>query len=175
METFSCSFDSFDAIYACACKKYFCSKHYFSHKQEFPDHSIERIKIPTSKESKEILIEYILFIKQILDKCFEKWIEELSTQETPNYDLESLQFFNKIICACDRFLKILMTKKYVSMKLIFNPLEYFLIQPQTKALKYVEELQIPLKNDYDQFVSEAIIISWHLFDFNYLIRKQKIH
>ncbi|CAG9324270.1 unnamed protein product [Blepharisma stoltei] len=59
-----------------------------------------------------------------------------------------------------------MTKKYVSMKLIFSPLEYFLILPQTEALKYIEELKISQKNDHClSFVKR--IISWHLFDFNY--------
>ncbi|CAG9324276.1 unnamed protein product [Blepharisma stoltei] len=76
MAKYRCSEDSYDAIYICSCTKMQCIKHFYSHIKDFPDHSIERIKIPVNNESRKILIKFVIAMKQMPTLYFKEFNKE---------------------------------------------------------------------------------------------------
>ncbi|CAG9324266.1 unnamed protein product [Blepharisma stoltei] len=168
MENSRCFFDSFDAFYLCSCGLYLCIKHYFSHKKEFQDHNIERIKIPINNESRKILINLFLTIKQNFANYTNQWFK-LSHKKgnAENYE-KFLIFFNWIYQECSRLILILMKKRFISKQLFYYPpIKYFLINPPCIAAQYAEILKFP--EAIPKYLSDFYHSNIHnlLFKFNY--------
>ncbi|CAG9324293.1 unnamed protein product [Blepharisma stoltei] len=159
MNKVSCSLDSFDAIFISSCGHFACPKHYFYYKSQ--GFELERIKISVNNKSKEILINFILAVREKFTFYSNDLINPKNQSDSEEY-ISRLKTITEAYNYCNRILLLLARKQFVSTKLILSPFEYFLIEPPCKAKKYVNNFRYSedLIHFYKSFKT-------YVFDFNY--------
>ncbi|CAG9324286.1 unnamed protein product [Blepharisma stoltei] len=156
-----CSCCLLDAIFISDCEQFkACQKHYFSF--EAQGYNLKRIKIPINKESKKILLDFIVTLKKEFKDRIDDLIEESSKNEDNEKYKEKLSWLSNAFHDCSSIVMFLLRKQFVLMKQILSPFEYFLTQPKEKAQQYTEQHWD--RNDLLEFCRS---VRAHIFDFNY--------
>ncbi|CAG9324252.1 unnamed protein product [Blepharisma stoltei] len=156
-----CSCCLLDAIFISDCGQFkACPKHYFSYKTQ--GYKLKRIKIPINEESKEILFNFIVTLKNEFNARKEYLIEESINNEDNKKYKEKLKWANEAFHDCSIIVMHLLRKQFILAKIILSPFEYFLTQPKEKAQQYTK--QNWNRNDLLEFCRS---FKGHVFDFNY--------